>query len=83
MNNQVHLHCPLFAIIAGIDSRYNEGTQELINYLLFGFFALRKTEIEKSGFDEETIDGYIISIFLFPSLQWLAFATCNRNDLFL
>ncbi|XP_071171400.1 dynein axonemal assembly factor 9-like [Mytilus edulis] len=48
--------------ISGIDSRYNEGTTELFNYLLFGFFELRKKELEKSGFEEEIIDDIIILI---------------------
>ncbi|KAK3595301.1 hypothetical protein CHS0354_004450 [Potamilus streckersoni] len=48
--------------ISGIDSRYNDGTSELLNYLLFGFFELRKTELEKSGFDEEVIDDILILI---------------------
>ena len=52
----------MFFAIAGIDSRYNEGTNELINYLLFGFFTLRKREVEKSGFDEETVDGVLFSL---------------------
>lgn len=33
--------------VLGIDSRYNEGTSELINYLLFGFYDVRKAELEK------------------------------------
>ena len=43
--------------ILGIDSRYNEGCQELANYLLFGFFSSRKAELEKSGFPDEIVDG--------------------------
>lgn len=34
-------------VIPGIDSRYNDGTTELINYLLFGFFDVRKDELDK------------------------------------
>ncbi|PVD31084.1 hypothetical protein C0Q70_10361 [Pomacea canaliculata] len=48
--------------IAGIDSRYNEGCYELINYLLFGFFDVRRAELEKSGFPEEVVDDLIIVI---------------------
>ncbi|KAL3863388.1 hypothetical protein ACJMK2_005145, partial [Sinanodonta woodiana] len=48
--------------ISGIDSRYSDGTSELLNYLLFGFYELRKTELEKSGFDEEVIDDILILI---------------------
>ncbi|KAL4231528.1 hypothetical protein ACF0H5_009109 [Mactra antiquata] len=48
--------------ITGIDSRYNDGTLELINYLLFGFFEIRKAELEGSGFDEEIIDDVLILI---------------------
>lgn len=36
-----------FMCISGIDSRYNDGMTELINYLMFGFFDVRKTELEK------------------------------------
>lgn len=32
---------------AGIDSHYNEGTYELLNYMLFGFFEARKDELER------------------------------------
>lgn len=32
---------------AGIDSHYNEGMYELLNYLLFGFFDNRKEELER------------------------------------
>ena len=31
---------------SGIDSRYNDGMLELINYLLFGFYEVRKAELE-------------------------------------
>ncbi|XP_071948615.1 dynein axonemal assembly factor 9-like [Antedon mediterranea] len=48
--------------IMGIDSRYNDGCKDLINYLLFGFFDVRKTEIESSGYDEETIDDLVILV---------------------
>ncbi|KAK7110102.1 dynein axonemal assembly factor 9-like [Littorina saxatilis] len=48
--------------VAGIDSRYNEGSLELINYLLFGFFDVRKVELERSGFPEEVIDDLILLI---------------------
>ncbi|KAK3095428.1 hypothetical protein FSP39_014571 [Pinctada imbricata] len=48
--------------ITGIDSRYNDGTNELIHYLLFGFFEVRKQELERSGYEEETIDDLIILI---------------------
>ncbi|KAK7476463.1 hypothetical protein BaRGS_00032298, partial [Batillaria attramentaria] len=48
--------------ISGIDGRYNEGCYELINYLLFGFFEVRKAELEKSGFPEEVIDDLMIVI---------------------
>ena len=34
-------------VISGIDSRYNDGMTELINYLMFGFFDSRKTELER------------------------------------
>ncbi|XP_041368556.1 uncharacterized protein C20orf194-like [Gigantopelta aegis] len=46
----------------GIDSRYNDGNYELVNYLLFGFFDVRKAELERSGFDEEVIDDLMILI---------------------
>ena len=36
-----------YFFFSGIDSRYNDGMTELMNYLLFGFFELRKTELEK------------------------------------
>ncbi|KAH9494941.1 hypothetical protein Btru_020846 [Bulinus truncatus] len=49
--------------IAGIDSRYNEGTYGLLNYLLFGFFDVRKEELESSGFPEEVIDDMILLIY--------------------
>ena len=39
--------CEFLYFISGIDSRYNDGMTELMNYLLFGFFELRKTELEK------------------------------------
>ncbi|CAL1528733.1 unnamed protein product [Lymnaea stagnalis] len=45
-----------------IDSRYNEGMYELLNYLLFGFFEVRKEELESSGFAEEVIDDMMIMI---------------------
>lgn len=48
--------------ITGIDSRYNDGTRELVNYLLFGFFENRRQELESSGYPEETIDDLIILI---------------------
>ena len=32
---------------SGIDSRYHEGSTELIDYLLFGFFERRKAELEQ------------------------------------
>ncbi|XP_021374940.1 uncharacterized protein C20orf194-like [Mizuhopecten yessoensis] len=48
--------------IAGIDSRYNAGSIELFNYLLFGFFETRKAELEKSGFEEEVIDDVVFVI---------------------
>ncbi|XP_048745720.2 dynein axonemal assembly factor 9-like [Ostrea edulis] len=48
--------------IAGIDSRYHEGSTELIDYLLFGFFERRKAELEQSGFEEEVIDDLIVLI---------------------
>ncbi|XP_069140768.1 dynein axonemal assembly factor 9-like [Argopecten irradians] len=48
--------------IAGIDSRYNGGSIELFNYLLFGFFETRKAELEKSGFEEEVIDDVVFVI---------------------
>ncbi|KAL5020903.1 hypothetical protein ScPMuIL_000058, partial [Solemya velum] len=48
--------------ISGIDSRYNDGTTELINYLLFGFFDVRKDELDKSGFAEEILDDIIFLI---------------------
>ncbi|ESO97010.1 hypothetical protein LOTGIDRAFT_231758 [Lottia gigantea] len=48
--------------ITGIDSRYNEGSQQLVNYLLFGFFSTRKQELERSGFPEEAIDDLIMVI---------------------
>ncbi|XP_053407607.1 dynein axonemal assembly factor 9-like isoform X1 [Mercenaria mercenaria] len=48
--------------IAGIDSRYNDGMLELINYLLFGFFEIRMAELEGSGFDEEVIDDVMFLI---------------------
>ncbi|XP_033757305.1 uncharacterized protein C20orf194-like [Pecten maximus] len=48
--------------IAGIDSRYNDGSMELFNYLLFGFFETRKAELEKSGFEEEVIDDVVFVI---------------------
>ncbi|XP_050396085.2 dynein axonemal assembly factor 9 [Patella vulgata] len=48
--------------ITGIDSRYNEGCQHLTNYLLFDFFTSRKTELERSGFDEEDLDDIILVI---------------------
>ena len=38
----------LLFTIAGIDSRYNDGTNELMHYLLFGFFDVRKQELERS-----------------------------------
>nr|XP_011448539.2 uncharacterized protein C20orf194 isoform X2 [Crassostrea gigas] len=48
--------------IAGIDSRYHEGSTELIDYLLFGFFERRKAELEQSGYEEEVIDDLIVLI---------------------
>lgn len=48
--------------MSGIDSRYNEGCYELINYLLFGFFDVRKVELEKSGFADEVIDDLMLVI---------------------
>ena len=48
--------------IQGIDSRYNEGALELINYLLFNFFDSRKMEIEKSPFAEEVVDDMMFLI---------------------
>ena len=39
--------CEFLYFFSGIDSRYNDGMTELMNYLLFGFFELRKTELEK------------------------------------
>ncbi|XP_041476963.1 uncharacterized protein C20orf194-like [Lytechinus variegatus] len=48
--------------ILGIDSRYNEGSRELSNYLLFGFFDTRQAELESSGFAEETIDDLMFVI---------------------
>ncbi|XP_061194879.1 dynein axonemal assembly factor 9-like isoform X1 [Saccostrea echinata] len=50
--------------IAGIDSRYHEGSTEFIDYLLFGFFERRKAELEQSGFDEEVIDDIVDQINL-------------------
>ncbi|KAJ8317612.1 hypothetical protein KUTeg_005516 [Tegillarca granosa] len=52
--------------VAGIDSRYHEGTSELINYLLFGFFEVRKAELEKSGFEEEVIDANEVHVYCNP-----------------
>ncbi|CAH1782475.1 unnamed protein product [Owenia fusiformis] len=48
--------------ILGIDSRYNDGTRELVDYLLFDFFNTRKAEIEKSGYPEEVIDDMIVLV---------------------
>ncbi|XP_059163314.1 dynein axonemal assembly factor 9-like [Physella acuta] len=48
--------------ISGVDSRYNEGMYELLNYLLFGFFDARKEELESSGFAEEVIEDLMILI---------------------
>lgn len=48
--------------IGGIDSRYNDGMLELINYLLFGFFEVRKSELEESGFEEEIIDDVLFLV---------------------
>ncbi|KAK2163675.1 hypothetical protein LSH36_75g04034 [Paralvinella palmiformis] len=46
--------------VLGIDGRYNDGTRELVNYLLFSFFDVRKIELERfvkiNGFAEEVID---------------------------
>ena len=47
---------------SGVDARYNEGMQELVNYLLFGFFEVRKKELEQSGFEEEVVEGEIDDI---------------------
>lgn len=49
-------------IILGIDGRYNEGTTELVNYLLFGFFDTRRAELESSGYEEEVIDDMMFLI---------------------
>ncbi|KAL8584009.1 hypothetical protein ACOMHN_048616 [Nucella lapillus] len=48
--------------VSGIDGRYNDGCNELINYLLFGFFDVRKSELEKSGFPDEVIDDLMLVI---------------------
>ncbi|BFY98283.1 hypothetical protein BsWGS_01323 [Bradybaena similaris] len=48
--------------IAGIDSHYNEGTYELLNYMLFGFFDARKDELERLGFADEIIDDLMILV---------------------
>ncbi|XP_064631555.1 dynein axonemal assembly factor 9-like [Lineus longissimus] len=48
--------------ISGIDSRYHEGSGEFINYLLFDLFQSRKSEIEKSGYDEEVIDDLMLLV---------------------
>ncbi|CAG5116550.1 unnamed protein product, partial [Candidula unifasciata] len=45
--------------IAGIDSHYNEGMYELLNYLLFGFFDTRKDELERLGFADEIIEDHV------------------------
>ena len=36
-----------YFLSSGIDSRYNDGSRELINYLLFDLFDVRKDEIER------------------------------------
>ncbi|RUS73004.1 hypothetical protein EGW08_019236, partial [Elysia chlorotica] len=48
--------------ISGIDSRYNDCMYELLNYLLFGFFDVRRNELESSGFAEEIIDDLMMLI---------------------
>ncbi|KAK3799058.1 hypothetical protein RRG08_051341 [Elysia crispata] len=48
--------------ISGIDSRYNDCMYELLNYLLFGFFDVRRDELESSGFAEEIIDDLMMLI---------------------
>ncbi|XP_076467401.1 dynein axonemal assembly factor 9-like [Babylonia areolata] len=48
--------------VSGIDGRYNEGCYQLINYLLFGFFDVRKAELERSGFPEEVVDDLMLVI---------------------
>lgn len=48
--------------ISGIDSRYNDCMYELLNYLLFGFFDVRRNELESSGFAEEVIDDLMVLI---------------------
>ncbi|CAK8688708.1 unnamed protein product [Clavelina lepadiformis] len=49
-------------LILGIDSRYNEGCRELANYLLFGFYDLRLSQLEESGIPEEDLDDVVILI---------------------
>ncbi|GFR80493.1 hypothetical protein ElyMa_000583200 [Elysia marginata] len=48
--------------ISGIDSRYNDCMYEVLNYLLFGFFDVRRDELESSGFAEEIIDDLMVLI---------------------
>ncbi|XP_067934023.1 dynein axonemal assembly factor 9-like [Watersipora subatra] len=47
--------------IQGIDSRYNEGMQECISYILFGLFDARK-EVSSLQVDEEVIDDLMICV---------------------
>ncbi|CAH2299395.1 Hypothetical predicted protein [Pelobates cultripes] len=48
--------------ILGIDSRYNEGCQELANYMLFDLYSQRNADFERTVFPEEVLDDVILLI---------------------
>ncbi|XP_039253808.2 dynein axonemal assembly factor 9-like [Styela clava] len=49
-------------VVLGVDGRFNEGCRELANYLTFGFFSNRQTELENSGLEEEDTEDVIFFI---------------------
>ena len=55
----------MIRLISGIDSRYNEGCYALINYLLFGFFDVRKAELERLVIFCHIVWISVLVLFLF------------------
>ena len=37
----------LHGILSGVDSRYNDGTRQLVDFLLFDFFEQRKEDFDR------------------------------------
>lgn len=64
--------------VSGIDSRYNDGMLELINYLLFGFFEVRMSELE--GY--EPFFGHFVFNRLFAATEfnWLFCQNSQWSD---